>query len=206
MAARRAGWALAVYGVVSLVLLAVAGVLAMDVASRVERLMGGADRTLLAAVRTVDAAADAFRGTDASLAQGQASAERAATLSREAATSMTAIAEAMRVSIFGAQPLLALEDDFTRSAEQAVALSTELDGVAASLGSSRGDLETVADRMSTLATELGSLRGSGGGTADPPPVRPLLLVLLGWLALLPIGALFAAGWLLRSSRPTRAGV
>ena len=198
MTRRRLAWALAAYGVLGLVLLVMAGGLGADVAGRAERLMGGADRTLTAAMGTAEAAAEAFRGTDASLERGAASAAEAATLAHEASGTLADLADAMQVSILGTQPLAGLSDDFSRSAEQADALGTELEGIGTALGESRSDLVAVADRLGQLANELETLQGTEGADTAAAPFRLLLVLILAWLAIPSIAALAAAAWLLQA--------
>jgi hypothetical protein len=115
---------------------------------------------------------------------------------------MRSLALAMEISIFGAQPLLPLADDFAATADQAASLADELDGVGSALIDTQADITRVGERLSDLADDLARLspatNGSGRSSAGMPPLR-LIVVLLGiWLGLQAIGALVAGIWLVRS--------
>ena len=198
MPRRRLGWALIAYGVTGVVLLIVVVGVALDAAARAERLVGSADTTLESAATTADAAAAAFSGANDSLDRGAASAADAATLSRDASATLRALAAAMEISIFGAQPLLPLADDFAATADQAASLADELDGVGAALEDTQTDITLVGARLSELADDLDALSPAETSTSSMPPLR-LIVALLGiWLALPAIGALAAGIWLLRT--------
>jgi hypothetical protein len=186
------------YGVTGVVLLIVVVGVALDAAARAERLVGSADTTLESAATTADAAAAAFSGANDSLDRGAASAADAATLSRDASATLRALAAAMEISIFGAQPLLPLADDFAATADQAASLADELDGVGAALEDTQTDITLVGARLSELADDLDALSPAETSTSSMPPLR-LIVALLGiWLALPAIGALAAGIWLLRT--------
>ena len=63
---------------------------------------------LAAALRTAAGRSPLTVRVDASLAESRTSADAAAALAREASGTLTALATAMSLSIFGAQPLLPL--------------------------------------------------------------------------------------------------
>ena len=121
--------ALFVYGAVGVALVVVGIVVGMGLAARIERLAVSADDALAAAARTTRATADAFTSVDDNLDQAGASTRTAAVLAREAAGTLSSLAIAMEISIFGAQPLVGLAADFNDSAEQATELADALDGV-----------------------------------------------------------------------------
>ena len=200
MPLRPLAWGLLAYGTLGAVILVIVVAVALDAAGRAERLAGSADGALAAAADAADAAADAVAGADDSLERGAASAADASDLSRDAAASLSSLGAAMELSIFGAQPLLPLADDFADTAGQASALADELDGIGGSLAATRTDMVTVGDRLRDLATELDGLRGAGEtGDAGMPPLRLLVGLLAAWLGLPALAALAAGAWLLRRS-------
>jgi hypothetical protein len=198
MPTRRLGWALIAYGAVGIVLLIIVAVVAFDAAARAERLVGSANTTLESAATTADAAADAFTGADESLNRGAASAADAATLSREASGTLRSLSAAMELSIFGAQPLLPLADDFAATADQAASLADQLDGVGTALSDTQIDITLVGQQMRDLADDLTALSPSGGPAASMPPLRLIVALLAIWLGLPAVGALGAGIWLLRA--------
>jgi hypothetical protein len=205
---RLVAWALIVYGILGLALVVAGGLTGFGVAGRVEQLATEADGTLLAASRATEAAADSFTSVDGSLTEAQASADGAAELAREASSTLAELASAMELSVFGAQPLLPLASEFASSAELAEELGGTLDGVGASLETTRTDVGRIGEELSVLADELGALRDSsevdGAGAADPPPLRLFVGLLLAWLAIPALGGLLGGIALLAS--PPRAPV
>jgi methyl-accepting chemotaxis protein len=194
---RLLGWALLLYGIIGLVLVLGGALAGLDAAARVERLAASASGTLGAASRSIEAAAAAFTNVDASLDQSQASAGAAATLARDASVTLGSLGQAMRLSVFGAQPLLPLADDFADSAAQASALAGTLDNVAASLDDTRADVTAIGDQLDELATELETLRDASGTGEDPPPVRLIVLLLVAWLLVPALGGIVGGLVLLR---------
>jgi hypothetical protein len=194
---RWLGWALLLYGVIGLVLVLGGALAGLDAASRVERLASSASGTRDAASRSIEAAAAAFTNVDASLDESRASADTAAALSRDASVTLGSLGQAMRLSVFGAQPLLPLADDFADSAEQASALAGTLDNVAASLDDTRADVTAIGDQLDQLATELGTLRDTSGTAGDPPPVRLIVLLLVAWLLVPALGGIVGGVVVLR---------
>jgi hypothetical protein len=187
---RALAWGLILYGLAGIVLIVAAAALGLEATARVERLAADADGSLAAASRATTAAAEAFTNVDSSLSEAESSAFGAAALSRDAAGTLRSLAIAMRISLFGAQPLLPLASDFSASAEQAEALGGTLTAVAESLGETRIDIVVVGTELEALGAQLESLRESSGpGGSEPPPLRLFLGLLLAWLALPALGAL-----------------
>jgi hypothetical protein len=189
---------LVIYGVVGLVLTLGGAVLGLGLASRIERLAVTADDTLAAAVRSTDAAADAFTNVDASLSEAEASADAAASLARDASGTLASLARSMELSVFGAQPLLPLAGEFEASADQAAALGETLDRVSGSLGDTRTDVSRIGTELESLGAELAALRGaSGNDAASAPPLTAFVLLLLAWLLVPAVGGLLGGIALLR---------
>ncbi|HYI67527.1 MAG TPA: hypothetical protein VEW95_11425 [Candidatus Limnocylindrales bacterium] len=206
MRRRLLAWVLILYGVLGLVLVVGGAAIGLDVTARIERLTATADGTLAAAARSTDVAAEAFTNVDASLTESQASADAAAELSRDASVTMASLAQAMELSVFGAQPLLPLAAEFDASAEQASALAGTLDLVAASLGDTRTDVARIGTELAGLSTELSALREANGTseTRTAPPLRIFVLLLLAWLLIPAAGGLLMGLALLRPPRGSDA--
>lgn len=198
---RRLSSALIAYGAVGLLLALVLAAAAWSPAERAETIAGQADASLQAAADAARAAADGFGNFDATLEQSSSSAGSAAALARETAGTMSELAGAMAISVFGAQPLLPLADDFQTSSEQLVLLAGDIDEIGASLDASRGDASRLHERLDRLADELAALQGEAPNRT--PPLRALLVVALAW-GTLPALAALAAGIALRR-RSTNAG-
>ena len=203
MTRRQLGWGLIAYGVAGIALVFATAWFGLEAASRVDRLVAGAELTLDAAARSTTAAADAASGLDASLSESLASARNAAELARDASTTLASLGRAMQVSIFGAQPLVGLADDFATSATQAASLGDTLDRLGASLESSAPDVSRIGLELDVLGTELRGLRDSVGAGDDAPPITMLLLLLLAWLMVPAVGGLLGGLALVGLIRPVR---
>jgi hypothetical protein len=198
MAGRAAGWALLAYGIAGIALAMVGAVGGFEMADRVENLALRADSTLAAAQRATEATADSFTGVDESLGEGQASADGAAILARDASATLRSLSVAMSLTILGTRPLQPLAADFAASADQASALADTLDGVGASLADTRADMAEIGAELDLLAVELGALRDSSGNDGSaPPPIRLFVTMVLVWLGLQALGAILAGVALLR---------
>jgi hypothetical protein len=195
---RTIGRLLVAYGIIGFALVAVGGLVGLDLASRVESLSGTATATLTAASRATDAAADAFTDVDASLEDAVSSADAASVLAREASGTLRSLAVAMDVSILGTQPLAQLADEFTASADQAEALAGTLDGVGASLGDTRADVARIGPGLSALSAELTALGDTPDASSAATPLRLFVVLLLLWLVMQAAGSLVAGIVLLRS--------
>ena len=201
MSRRTAGWALIVYGLLGLALIVGGAVIGLDAAGRVERLAGAAGGTLEAAARSTRAAADSFVSVDGSLSEAERSADGAAALAREASATLDGLAVAMQLSVFGAQPLQPLAEDFSTSADQAVELADMLDSVVSSLSDTRTDVAVIGTELSALSRELDGLQEtSAEGGVPRPPLRLFVGLLLAWLAMPAVGALLYGFTLLRTPR------
>ena len=194
-------WGLIVYGVLGLLLAIGGAVVGLDAAGRVERLTITAGGTLDAAGRSTRAAAQSFTSIDSSLSEAGASADAAAVLAREAGATLDSLALAMQLSVFGAQPLVSLADEFATSADQAVDLADQLDSVGGSLGETRTDVAVIGVELETLSRELETLQGSGAADGGAPPLRLMIALLLAWLAIPAAGAIAFGLSLLRGTRP-----
>jgi hypothetical protein len=193
------GWVLIVYGLLGIALVVTGAGIGLSVADRIERLASAADASLDSAARSTRAAAASFANVDGSLAEAGTSSVQAADLARDASATLDALADAMELSVFGAQPLLPLAGRFHDSADQARALGDTLDGVSSSLHATRADAAGIGVELEDLATELERLQGA----ADPGDgglLRLFVLLLLGWITVPAIGGLLFGLSLLRRPR------
>ncbi len=200
MAGRALGWALLAYGIVGVALVVVGALGGLEMADRIENLAVRADSTLAAAQRATEATADSFTGVDVSLGEGEASADAAAVLAREASATLRSLSLAMGISILGARPLQPLAADFADSADQASALADTLNGMGGSLSDTRADMAAIGSRLDQLAAELDSLRDASSTEGAAPPVRLFVTIVLVWLGLQALGALIAGLAFLRPPR------
>jgi hypothetical protein len=190
---------LVVYGLLGLLVLAGALAVGAPAIGRVEEMATSAASTMQSASRAATTAADAFDGFGASMEQARASASDAASLSRDAAATSAALADAMSVSIFGARPLIGLADEFTATSQQLQRLAVNLDGIGAALTGSDDDLARVELSLRSLAADLAELRMGIRAQADEPPISFSLLfyAFLVWQAMLVVASLAVGVMLLR---------
>jgi hypothetical protein len=191
---RRVGLGLVAYGALGLVLVTAALVGGWSGITRIDAAMG----SVAEASATLEAVADAFAGFDASLESATRSADHAAVASRDAAMTAAGLADAMSLSIFGAQPLAPLANDFRRQATDLRAVAGDLEQLAASLTSDRSEVKRIHDHVSALSARVAAVGGSAGGSG----VAALLVALLVWLGAQAAAALFV-GILLLRRRPHR---
>lgn len=189
MTRRRIGWLLIVYGILGVALLVAGAVTGIDAAARIERTATVAGGTLDAAARATRAAADSFTSVDGSLADAQTSADGAADLARDASATLDALSVAMSITIFGSQPLAPLAGEFATSADQAEQLAATLESVSGSMSDTRTDVAQIGVELDLLADQLESLTAETGMTAEPPPLRLFIGLLLAWLAVPAVGAI-----------------
>ncbi|MCA1588614.1 MAG: hypothetical protein LC744_08195 [Chloroflexi bacterium] len=200
MARRALGWASIAYGIAGIALVLVGAIGGLEMADRIENLALRADSTLAAAQRATEATADSFTGVDKSLGEGEASADAAAVLAREASGTLRSLSLAMTISILGTQPLQPLAADFADSADQAAALAETLDGMGASLSDTRADMIAIGTRLDQLAVELDALRDASSTEGTAPPVRLFVTIVLVWLGLQALAAIIGGLTLLRTPR------
>jgi hypothetical protein len=186
---RRAGTALAAYGVSGLVVVAlglalVSGLLdgdrgpfGLDVQRRaIVKLLETTERTLEDAET---AARDANRSMSAtSTATGDGS-----RFASEMATTLRTLASSLRFSLLGSQPFVGAADQFDGVAQQADRVATDLEGAASSMRLSSDDLASIADDLAAMRRDVAQLRADAGTAFDIGPWRILIAGLLLWLAL-----------------------
>jgi hypothetical protein len=196
---RVLGGVLVAYGVLGLLVIAGALAIGRPAIGRVDEMLASAASTMQSASRAATTAADAFDGFGASMEQARASATDAARLSRDAAATSAALADAMSVSIFGARPLMGLADEFTATSQQLQGMAVNLDGIGTAISASDADLGRVELSLRSLARDLAELR-TGIRTPSEEPLVSLNLLFyafLLWQALLVVPSLAVGVILLR---------
>ena len=196
-------WGLVAYGLLGLALSIVGFTYGLDAAGQIERMADATGTTLEAAARSTAAAADSFDSIDGSLVNAGESISQAATLSADAGATLDELSAAMNLSIFGAQPLAPLADEFADAAAQADELASTLTTSASSVSDVRADAAAVGEELGGLATELEALRDSVPDTSVP--VRGLVALLMAYLTLPAVAALVAGLLLLRAQRMADEG-
>ncbi len=199
---RLLAWLLAAYAAIGIVLVLAALLVGGPLIARLDRVTTSAGDTMSAAASAARAAADAFDGFDTSVEQARTSAEDAAGLSRETATTLDALATAMGIEFFGAQPLLPLAGQFERSADQMRELGDNLEGIGAALSANRTDVAEVGVEMRHLADEMEAFEGrvAAERVTGGLPLSWLYYGFLLW-QLLPIAAAgVASAWIFRHTR------
>ena len=209
-----AGVALVAYGVAGLLILVVTGAgLSRPLeqlgalGASVETQRGSLVETLRATSSTLRDAGNGFGGFEESLAQARRSTDRAAALSRDVSATMSGIANAMGVTIFGAQPLAQLAPQFQRAGQQLQQLGTDLDGIgvaltrnATDMQTARSDLERIRLQVDELAAAADATPIPAGTATDVTAIRLALYALIGWLSVLALASLVCGLALLRESR------
>jgi hypothetical protein len=191
-------WGLVAYGVAGLILSIVGVTFGLDAAGQLERLAAATDQTLEAAARSTAAAAASFDSIDDSLVSAEDSVAQAATLAADAGATLDSLSAAMNLSVFGAQPLQPLADEFADAADQAGELATTLATTGGSVSDVQADAAAIGVELEGLADELEALRGSV--PPDPVPIRGLVALLIAYLTLPAVAALVAGSLLLRAQR------
>jgi hypothetical protein len=154
-----------------------------------------AERVSAKARSAASAAAAAFEGFDTSLDQARTSAASAGALAREASGTVDGLAAAMALSVFGAQPLLPLQDQFRQSADQLRRLGDDLDQIGSALQVNRSEVGQVSDQLRALSDELAPTDPGGG---IPPSL--VVYAFLAWIALLSATSLLGGVLLVRQPR------
>lgn len=193
---KRVAIGLVIYGASGLVLVVAAIVGGWSGIARIDAAVG----SVTEASETLDAVGDAFAGFDASLESAGTSAEDAATASRNASSTATRLADAMGLSIFGAQPLLPLANDFRRQADDLRAVADDLDVLGGSLAKDRDEVKGIHDHVSVLSAKIRAFGNPAGGTG----IAVLLVALLLWLGAQAVAALAVGILLLRRRSHRRA--
>ena len=137
--------------------------------------------------RTLATTRDAFDTFGSSLVEGKRSAQQAAVTARSSAATARQLADAMGISIFGAQPLAGLAGGFRQQATDIVGLADDLDALGSALANDERDVRAVRDRVSDLHDRVVLLSAT---RASSIPVAPVLYLLILWIAAQSVAALW----------------
>ena len=196
---------LTVYGVVGVLLLAIALAVGLEATGRIERLTSSLSATLTSSATTARSSATALTSLRDGVKQGSASAADAGRLAEQASTTSRELGAAMSVSLLGAQPLLPLAGQFGDLSAQLHSLSGNLRSMGTALETSGANLADVQVEVQGLATRLEALTGHSGVAIVPTGMLRLALGgLLLWLAIPAFGALALGVTLLRLGRSAPA--
>jgi len=202
---RAAGTLLIIWGVVGMVLLALffngfAGPISdiNNMAASLEQQRAAGVAAIEKAKTTIDKTATGVRGMDTSLADAKAAIDRASGIATNVGNTMSGLASAMQIQIFGLQPLASLSSGFSDASTQLQGLSTDLATIGTSLDSNRDDAQAVAQSLDDLSSSLNDFKTAvnGGPQLDDvakslDSLRIGILALLAWLGALAIGAVAA---------------
>ncbi len=205
---------LVAYGLLGLTLLAAAAVLVSrpleqlaELGSTAETQRGALVRSLRSTSRTLDDASRGFSGFGESLGIARRSTTRAADLSRDVSTTMSSLARAMNITVFGAQPLAELAPGFERAAAQLTDLGTDLDGIGAAMVRNADDVERARADLLELRRQVDELVLAAERTqipvGSPAALGTLRLGLYGlivWLAAPAVASLLLGLALWRATR------
>ena len=153
-------------------------------------------RSLRSTSQTFGDAADGMTGFDESLVQARQSTARAAVLARDVSGTMSELARAMSISIFGTQPLISLAASFERAGQQLNTLGDDIEAMGTALERNAADgrvtrrnLEGLQDEVEDLAVSVEETELPKVPTDAISAVRIALLLLVGWLSMLALGSL-----------------
>jgi len=214
---RWAPLALIAYGLVGLAFLAASAVLVSqpleqlgELGSTAETQRAALVRSLRSTSRTLDDAARGFSGFGESLGIARRSTARAADLSRDVSTTMSSLATAMNVTVFGVQPLAELGPGFERAAAQLRELGTDLDGIGTAMVRNADDVERARGDLLGLRSQVDELALAAERTQIPlgspialAALRLGLYALIAWLAAPAVASLLLGVALWRASRDIR---
>jgi len=173
---RAIGGALFAYGAIGLML-------AIALASAIGPALAGIDalaRSSIDARQALSSTHDAFSGFAVSLVDARGAADRAAASARSSATTARRLGDAMSLSIFGAQPLLALATDFRRQGQDLEDLATGVDQLSAALGKNELDVRVLRDDVAVLRDRIAALEGMSVLRATS--VGVVFVLVLAWFA------------------------
>ena len=192
---RSIGIACIAYGASGLVLLSALALSIIPMLKTIDTVAtSSADlRSTLATTHT------AFDGFAMSVVDARRSAERASAAARSSAATAKQLADGMSVSIFGAQPLASLASGFQRQSSDLTALAEEIDALATSLGQNETDVRAIGTSLGALERRAGAIGVDGASW-----VAPALVLLLLWLAIPAVAAIWLGIVLVRGAATRRA--
>jgi hypothetical protein len=216
---RVVGVALALYGIVGIIVFVVVALGVARPLDRARQLSQSVDTDRAAVVQSLTQAETTIRQMstgvgrmDTSLGDAKAAIDRASTISHGVATSMFGLRDAMNVSIFGAQPLSSLSGSFDTSGQNLDALGDDISSIGTSLDANRADAVTTSQNLGALADSVHTLTGTVAAgpsvaisTSTLDEIKLAIYAVAAWLVLLAVGCLAAGLYLLNVSRRAATG-
>ena len=209
---RRLATGLIAYGLIGIALAVVAAIALGWAGGRLTAVGGRVDTQIASVVETLDRTSTALTDAGTSATSFSGTMERTPPVVRQTAQAIADVRADLRaaedqfsqVVILGGRPLGGVADAFGRMATNLEGLDTRLDVIAADLDSNRAALLANASSLAALGERLGlvaeDLRGGvvEDGFADLRASATILaIVLLIWMTIPAIGALWLGWWLRR---------
>ena len=198
--ARPFGLALVAWGLLGLVLIGVAGTTLEPALTTADAL--GERETALELRAALDTTVASLGGVGTSVVEGRRASEDAGTAVRDIAATTDQLAEAMSLSIFGAQPFLSIAQGFERQTTSLEQLARDLDALTTALRRNETDVAALQQSAVVLRDRVDRLVPAA--STPVANLRPLLYSLLAWLALPALAAIGAGVWLLLSATASRS--
>ena len=153
---RLLGAALAIYGLIGIIMFIVIAVNVARPLERARQLSESVDQERAALVASLGQAETTIRGMstsvgnmDTSLSQATTAINQATSVAHQAATSMYGLRDAMGVSILGAQPLIGLAANFDATGQNLDTLGNNVASIGTALDQNRTDVATTRQNLSS---------------------------------------------------------
>jgi len=211
---RVLGAALAIYGLIGIVMFAVVALGVARPLERARQLSDSVDQERTALIASLGQAETTIRGMstsvsnmDSSLSDAKTAIDQATSIAHQAATSMYGLRDAMSLSIFGAQPLIGLAANFDTTGQNLDQLGTDVAAIGTALDQNRTDVTTTSQNLTDLADSVHALTqtvkdgpsvGISSSTLDA--IRLALYAVTTWMTVFAFGCLVAGLYLLNASR------
>ncbi len=209
---RRLATGLIAYGLTGIALAVVAAIALAWAGGRLSAVGGRVDTQIASVVETLDRTSTALSDAGTSATSFSGTMERTPPVVRQTAQAIADVRADLRaaedqfsqIEILGRRPLGGVAEAFGRMATNLDGIDTQLDVIATDLESNRAALLTNATSLAALGQRLGlvaeDLRGGvvEDGFADLRASATILaIILLIWMTIPAIGALWLGWWLRR---------
>jgi hypothetical protein len=199
---RLLGLALVLNGLLGIALVGVALGALGPLVTRASVAADSAGDSLAAAARALDQLSTSFDGFGKSLDEARTSSAHASQLLNDASATTTQLAEAMSLSVFGAQPLLPISQSFRRNTDELRGVSADLSTLSEAIGHNARDIVAVRDSVRVLRDRVQRLATDAAASPDGRRIGPELSVLAYgltlWLGVLAVLSLAGGLLLLRA--------
>lgn len=208
------GAALAIYGLIGMVIFLVVAVGVARPLERARQLSESVDQERAALVASLAQAEITIRGMstsvnnmDTSLGDAKTAIDQATSIAHQAATSMYGLRDAMSLSIFGAQPLIGLAGNFDTTGQNLDQLGNDVADIGTALDQNRSDVTMTSQNLTDLANSVHDLTETvrngpsaaiSSSTLDA--VRLTLYAVTAWMTVFAFGCLVSGLYLLNASR------